>query len=170
MSVTETKEQKPLNEEIVRIAGVIKDKFSIDGKSGDITAETETPLYEAALPEDLPMKQVKQVHKYDRNFATAVTSVAGELSLQAMVDNKDLQETNVTIPLEGRSTYKGNFKRKVEFVNRIAAQHVADGKSTSTDPVVRHLHATVRIKTSMGGSFKVVKEQLAEKGKQFLAK
>lgn len=166
----ETKEQKPLNEEIVRIAGIIKDKFNIDSKTGDITAESDTPLYEAALPEDLPMKQVKQVHKYDRNFATAVTNVAGELSLQAMIDNKDLQETNVTVPLEGRSTYKGNFKREVTFVNRIAAQHVADGKPTSTDPVVRHLHATVRIKTSMGGSFKVVKELLAEKGKQFLAK
>ncbi len=169
MSEKETKQTKPLKEEVVRIATIIKDKFAIDNKTGDITSESETPLYELAVPEDLSMKQIKQVHRYDRNFSTAVTSVAGELSLKAMMDNKNLQETNVNVPLEGRSSYKGHFKRKVEFVNRIAAQHAADGKTVSTDPVVRHLHATVRIKTAMGSDFKVVKEQLAEQGKKFLA-
>lgn len=171
MSKTEeTKAPKALNEEILRIEGIIQDKITIDGKTGDITADAETPLYEAALPEELSVKTVKQVHKYDRNFVTAVTLVAGKLSLKSFQENKDLQQTQLSVPLEGRSSVNAKFTRRKEFTNHIGQQHAENGKETSTDPVVHFCHAQVKVKTSMGSGFNSVKTLLAEQGKEFLSK
>lgn len=165
----DVKQPKVLNDEILRIKGIVKDKLVLDNMTGDVTSETETPIYEMSLPEDLTMKTVKSVHKFDRNFNTAVASVVGELSLESFKQNKDLEKTECSIPLEGRSSLHITIPRKQEFSVPKRKDSMDSGESP-TKTVVQWCPIKAKVRTSMGGGFKVVKEHLMEQGLEFLSK
>ena len=165
MSKEENSEKKvrELKPEVVRIAGILKDQFSLDKTTGDITQGSEDSLYEKSLPEDLTMPTVKKVHGHDRHFTAALTQVVGELSLEGFKENKDLQQTNVKVSTDGRSSVTIKHDRKKEYEDRISNK----GEAAAT--VVKFCKPSVKVTTSLGNDFNIVKQELLRKGKEALA-
>lgn len=167
MSKEDTKQQekRELKPEVVRIAGVLKDQFKLDTATGDFEQVGEDNLYEKCLPENLSIKTVKEVHSHDRAFSAAVAKVVGEASLQAFTDNKDLKETNVKVPTDGRSSLTIKVNRKKEYPDRIS------GNNSNGEPplIEKYCSITAKMKVSFGTDFNIVKDELLKKGKEALS-
>ena len=167
MSKTESTEKEPreLKAETKRIADFLKGKFSLDAKTGDVEQIGEGSLYEESLPEDLTMKTVKQVHGHDKCFVAAVGKIVGDMSLEAFVENKELQQTELKLPTDGHSSIELRCARQKEYVDRIST----NGTGETPPTVHKFANLSIKVKTSLGSEFNIVKRELLQRGKEALA-
>ncbi len=164
----ENKAPREVKPEVTRIAEFIKDKLKLDSETGDITQVGEGSLYEQSLPEDLTMKTVKKVHGHDKNFIAGVSKVVGDMSLKAFVDDKDLKQTELSLPTDGHSSIDVRCARKKDYVDRISNKD-NNGSNDNLPTVSKFCNLSVKVKTSLGGDFNIVKRDLLERGKEALS-
>lgn len=106
-----------LKPEVVDLASKIKAGIKLDGKTG-IGAE-EGNLYEANLPESITPEIVKTISDFNSTFVAAGAFAFGELAVDAMKGNKDLERASVDIAMGGKDTLSLNVDRRKTFPNHL---------------------------------------------------
>lgn len=92
-----------------KIATAIKGA-NIELKAG--VGKLDSSIYEAHLPEGITLATVKEIQKYDSDFAVASRAVSGELSVDAFKATADLQKTKVTLGMGHNSAVHAHTRVK----------------------------------------------------------
>lgn len=106
-----------LKPEVASLAEILKKGISVDNQTGTGTAEDS--LYDSNLPESLTPEIVKSVSDYNTTFAAAGTFAIGELAVEAMSSNKNLDRVSASIAMGGKDSLNVNVDRSREFTNHL---------------------------------------------------
>lgn len=83
-----------INDRITKLAGKIKKHLSID-EAGIVSAKDK--LVEKTLPKDLTAEQLEAAQEHMKDMVTASTLAVGELGVEAMKDNKDINQVRADL-------------------------------------------------------------------------
>lgn len=108
----QTSENRELPAHIKDLASKIKAGISVDSKTG-IGKEIDEPgkLFKQNLPDGVTQEMVKKVNNYTSDFVTATTVAAGELSIQALKENDDLDTVTTKVATMNRNVVMTSVKR-----------------------------------------------------------
>lgn len=122
-----------ISSDVAAMAEAIKANVNLDFKTG--TGTETKPVFEACLPEDLPMETVKRVNNHNANFVAAGGMAFGELSVEAMTKHPKLEKTDINIKMAGTDHVEYRVERTKEYNNHLAgegAKTVKHGVLTTT--------------------------------------
>lgn len=112
----------PITDAVVARAEDIKAKLGVDGDA--ITSSIDN-LYESTLTGDLTIEQVRRVQEDRAEFVAAVVLASGEVSEQAMLDNKDLKELTFETAI-GHDSMFASHKREGDVFTSYSGYNAAD--------------------------------------------
>ena len=149
-----------MNEKVIELANKIMQGIELDNKSG-IGKEKEKPghIFESTLPENMTVETVKAVNNHVSNFVAASAKAFGELSIEAMAGNKDLNETSIEIKTVDKDHVGHTVRRKAVYENRIRPTEGSDNTFTVYGAM------STEYKTRAGkntGSLKAVRTHITE--------
>ena len=104
---------KDISQSTLDLAGKIKTSITMDNKTGLGAAAGD--IFEKTLPEDLTMATVKTVRDHETTFIAASVVAAGDLALDALAGNKELEQAVVSIPMGGRNAVDVTTVRSKTF-------------------------------------------------------
>jgi hypothetical protein len=107
-----------LKSEVLDLAAKLETGMALDSDSGAGTENVD--LYSSNLPEDLTMEAVKKVSDYNTTFIAAGAYAFGNLAVNAMRDNKKLNEASIEIKMGDKDSLSLNVQRTKEFTNALA--------------------------------------------------
>lgn len=152
---------KPVKQEIVNMAELIKSRTTLDAATGVATVAKD--LYEHLLPEDLPRETVERVQAVNAEIAAAATLAIGELAIPAMKKNKDLSRVTLNIPATGRDSFEVTFDRSRQVRSAPGSDEMVTKFGTTNVGFVTY-------GTRNRGQLAAVKAQLAEQATKALGK
>lgn len=78
----------------------------------DVATTTVTPgMFMLNKPESLPEEFIKQYEAYSSDYYAASVKAGGELSVDLMAKNKNLEEVHLAFPLAGKNLFNVNVAR-----------------------------------------------------------
>ena len=158
MSTQETKQARPIKEDVLALSNSIQKELSVD--SGVMTGGEKS--YESNLPEGLTIDLVTKVDDYNTTFVAGATHAVGTVAIQAMKADSSLNEIDHKIPMSGKNHVTIGVERKRSQVNSF---------SPDKEVTIRHGVTTVGLHTVAGnnaGELKKVRNALAELGREAL--
>ena len=128
------------------LSELILAETKIDNTTGVGTSDDK--VYEKTLPEDVTMEMVTKVTDHNTVFIAAATKVAGQLAIEAMKENKDLQRATVPFNMGVRDQLTVNVDRQATFPNpKNPEEPIVKHGSTSIKYDVRPAHNVGVLKT-----------------------
>lgn len=123
------------------IGAVTEGKVEVDGS-----------MYEKTLPESLTMEVIKQVSDHNTNFVAAGTRIIRTAAIEAMANDKSLNEVSSTIKMGANDKLNINVERTKSYAN-----HLQGGVETTKYAVTTVGYEVQSGKN--GGQLKVVRTE-----------
>lgn len=150
----EKQEPQEVSADIKALAEKIKAGISIDKTTG-IGTETggAGKLFKQNLPEGITQDMVKSVNDYTSDFVAAVTLAAGELSIDALKNNKDLEKCKTKVRTMNRNVVETSVARGRKFTDYKHGEQVLDENGNVTDTIPVDVIKAGFVKTTYRASF-----------------
>ena len=141
MSTTSVNESK-----VQTLSDLILAETKMDNTTG--AGSSSDNVYEKTLPQDVTMDMVTKVTEHNTVFIAAATKVAGQLAIDAMKANKDLQRATVPFNMGVRDQLTVSVDRQATFPNpQKPEEPIVKYGSTSVKYDVRPAHNVGTLKT-----------------------
>jgi hypothetical protein len=99
-------------------------------------------LYEAKRPDTIDPEQEKLIADYKADFTASITAVGGQLAVEAMLSDDDIDRMTVIGSMAGRNEYKATVKRSAQY----------PGGPNTTDKITKYAPMTISIKEDHGNA------------------
>lgn len=142
-------EVKPVSEAIKTLAKAIAADLTVNE---DGTVKAPDDLFAKHLPEGLDLATVKKVHTQRQEFMAASALAVGEVGIEAMKANKNLDQVQLKV----------NVGKDVATVTTVRRHEQA--VPGSQDTVVSHGYTTASYKAKGGSVLKTVRDHLKTVG------
>ncbi len=118
-------------------------------------------IYEKTLPEDVTMEMVTKVTDHNTTFIAAATKVAGQLAIEAMKENKDLNRATIPFQMGVKDQVTISVDRQATFANpQKPEEPIVKYGATSVKYDVRSSHNVGTLKTVRAEISKLAAEAL----------
>jgi len=117
-----------LSDETKKLASKIKDALVVDAKSGTTSEKDKGGVYEATLPENITIDVVNTINNHNSQFVAAATLASGELAIETMESESDLERVISTVEMSGgnkinvitdrQKTYKDHLQGGDDIVKK----------------------------------------------------
>ena len=101
-----------ISAEVKALSGKIREKISFDGNLASVPKD----LYKETLPEGLDYETVKKVQLHNLDFADATTLAFGELAINHLKDNGEIDSVGLTVNI-GKDRVSSEVRRSQQFRN-----------------------------------------------------
>ena len=96
------------------LATAIKESLETDSKAG-VISEKEGSIYISTLPEGITEDIVEAVSSHNTNFVAASSLAVGELALDGLAENKDIDRFTGHIDMIGKDSITINVDRSKSY-------------------------------------------------------
>lgn len=113
-TITESKETIAIKPEVREVADYIKSNATMDKETGVGSATPEVYANLLSKHTSISAEQVKELQKLNTTFVAAAHLANGELSLDVLKSNKNIDQTEMRIPMVARDAFELTFHRSKE--------------------------------------------------------
>lgn len=172
VEIVKDDDSKEISQSVMDLVEKIRSGITIDKTTG-IGKEVDEAgkLYRSNLPKDLSVATVKKVNDYNKDFAAATAYVSGELAVDAMKKNKDLNVCKVELSTMNRNRIVHSIERCRTFSDYQHGTEVVEkndkgeiiGRRIEPKAVPKKAYMHTTIKTSYGknsGNMALVREAI----------
>lgn len=164
MTEKNTTPKSALDPEVLEMSSKITQNIAYNKKTKE--GEEQNHVYEAVLPPSLTMETVNAVAKQNATFIAAGTHAWGNMAIEAMRADGDLNETSLQLKMAGKDTLSISVQRSKEYNNSLAKE--GDPKTVTKFGVVTATYDVVA--AANRGQLKAVRNELAALAAEHLSK
>lgn len=144
------------------LSDIIRDAAKVDAQTG--AGESTPDVYEKTLPlSSLTMETVKQVSDHNTAFVAASTEVSGQLAIEAMKGNKEINRVTIPFHMGVKDTLTVSVDRSATYPNpKKEGESIVKFGATTVKLETRASHNSGNLKSVRGEISRLAAEALKD--------